>query len=409
MAGFVILLLLMVRTNTFGTAPAPLGDRSATLTQHSVPEAYGAHRVRERKPGRKQSTGADGHVMGKSHRQAAPARCGHSLPGRSAVRAGKATTVPSGRPLAAVRRASKKFLAVATLGAAVVVGVPSLLPGSTAVADPSADQWLAVRKCESSNNYAINTGNGYYGAYQFDLATWRSVGGSGYPHQATPAEQDARALMLYRMRGWQPWECARILGLVNDKDAKSKHTGDISISGASSNQSSSSSDNPGYQGQLSFGASSNAVKVWQQQMAARGANIPATGYFGPSTKALVLEVQRQNGLEQLGYIGPKTWAAAWNGTYNGSSASAPAAAPQPSASSSAPSYPGQLRKGVYSEALRKWQLQMAAKGAALEGTGYFGPKTAAVVLAVQRQNGLEQVGYIGPKTWAAAWNGSYTA
>ncbi|WP_323368427.1 transglycosylase family protein [Cumulibacter manganitolerans] len=311
--------------------------------------------------------------------------------------------MPSWTPAAAVRRGSRKLFAVATLGAAVVVGIPALLPGSTAVADPSSDQWLALRKCESSNNYSINTGNGYYGAYQFDLATWRSVGGSGYPHQASPSEQDARALMLYRMRGWQPWECASILGFGNDADARSGVTGDISIGGAASNQS-STSDNPGYQGQLSYGQSSAAIKVWQQQMAARGAGVPATGYFGPLTQALVLEVQRQNGLEQVGFIGPQTWAAAFTGTYNGQSASGTT-----TASSSAPGYPGQLRKGVYSEALRQWQAQMVAKGAPLSSTGYFGPNTAAVVLAVQAQNGLEQVGYIGPLTWAAAWSGSYHA
>lgn len=312
--------------------------------------------------------------------------------------------MPSWSPVAAVRRGSSKLFAVATLGAAVVVGIPALLPGSTAVADPSSDQWLALRKCESSNNYSINTGNGYYGAYQFDLATWRSVGGSGYPHQAPSSEQDARALMLYRMRGWQPWECANILGFSNDGDARSGSTGDISIGGAASNQS-STSDNPGYQGQLSYGQSSTAIKVWQQQMAARGAGIPATGYFGPLTQALVLEVQRQNGLQQVGFIGPQTWAAAFTGKFNGQGVSAAPAAP----SSSAPGYPGQLRKGVYSEALRQWQAQMVAKGAPLSSTGYFGPNTAAVVLAVQAQNGLEQVGYIGPLTWAAAWSGTYHA
>lgn len=329
---------------------------------------------------------------------------------------GKGQIVPVRRPLAAVRRGSAKLLAVATLGAAVVVGVPSLLPGSMAAADPSSDQWLAVRMCESTNNYKINTGNGYYGAYQFDLATWRSVGGAGYPHQASAAEQDARALMLYRMRGWQPWSCARILGFTDDGDARTKYTGDISISGAPSNAT-SGSENPAYQGQLSYGMSSNAVKVWQQQMAARGVAIPATGYFGPMTKALVLEVQKQNGLEQVGFIGPKTWAAAWTGTYNGSSAAASPTAPAapvpaataPSATSSAPPYPGQIRKGMYSESLRKWQQQMIGKGAPFpSATGYFGPITAGVVLAVQRQNGLDQVGYIGPKTWAAAWSGQYT-
>ena len=57
------------------------------------------------------------------------------------------------------------------------------------------------------------------GAYQFDLPTWRSVGGKGYPNLASRAEQDARALILYRTRGWQPWQCASILGLREDAAA----------------------------------------------------------------------------------------------------------------------------------------------------------------------------------------------
>ena len=86
--------------------------------------------------------------------------------------------------------------------------------GTSAAADPSANDWYRLRVCESGNNYAINTGNGYYGAYQFDVGTWRSVGGSGYPHQASPETQDALALRLWQQRGWGPWACARILGLT---------------------------------------------------------------------------------------------------------------------------------------------------------------------------------------------------
>ena len=57
-----------------------------------------------------------------------------------------------------------------------------------------------------------NTGNGFYGAYQFDLQTWQSVGGTGLPSDAPPAEQDARAKALYARRGAQPWPvCGRFL------------------------------------------------------------------------------------------------------------------------------------------------------------------------------------------------------
>jgi len=104
-----------------------------------------------------------------------------------------------------------------TSGTAIALAVG--MGTSTASADPSAAQWAQLRQCESSGNYAINTGNGYYGAYQFNQATWSSVGGSGRPDQASPAEQDYRALYLYRMRGWQPWTCAQ--GFTSDSDARS--------------------------------------------------------------------------------------------------------------------------------------------------------------------------------------------
>lgn len=63
----------------------------------------------------------------------------------------------------------------------------------------------SIRACESGGNYSANTGNGFYGAYQFTLGTWASVGGSGLPSSAPPAEQDRRAAMLYAQQGPAPW------------------------------------------------------------------------------------------------------------------------------------------------------------------------------------------------------------
>ncbi len=94
------------------------------------------------------------------------------------------------------------------VGIGVLVGTVG-----TASAEPSSTDWLRLRTCESGGNYAINTGNGYYGAYQFDLGTWRSVGGTGLPSNASPATQDALAYKLWQQRGWSPWTCARIVGL----------------------------------------------------------------------------------------------------------------------------------------------------------------------------------------------------
>ena len=76
--------------------------------------------------------------------------------------------------------------------------------------DPVIRPWLRVAACESGGNWAINTGNGFYGGLQFDLQTWQSVGGQGYPHQNSPHEQAYRANILHSQRGTQPWPiCGR--------------------------------------------------------------------------------------------------------------------------------------------------------------------------------------------------------
>lgn len=76
--------------------------------------------------------------------------------------------------------------------------------------DPVIRPWLRVAACESGGNWAINTGNGFYGGLQFDLQTWQSVGGQGYPHQNSAHEQAYRASILHSQRGTQPWpHCGR--------------------------------------------------------------------------------------------------------------------------------------------------------------------------------------------------------
>jgi len=72
--------------------------------------------------------------------------------------------------------------------------------------------WAALRQCESGGNYANKSNPKYRGAYQFSYATWRSVGGSGDPADASPAEQDMRAQMLYERSGAGQWpRCGRHL------------------------------------------------------------------------------------------------------------------------------------------------------------------------------------------------------
>ena len=66
--------------------------------------------------------------------------------------------------------------------------------------------WAALARCESGGRVDAVSANGlYYGLYQFSLGTWRAVGGSGLPSQASAAEQTARAQALYTRSGAGQW------------------------------------------------------------------------------------------------------------------------------------------------------------------------------------------------------------
>jgi uncharacterized protein YabE (DUF348 family) len=75
--------------------------------------------------------------------------------------------------------------------------------------------WDRLAQCESGGNWATNTGNGYYGGLQFNVGTWRSYGGTGYPHQASRETQIAIATKVRDASGgYGAWPaCAASLGL----------------------------------------------------------------------------------------------------------------------------------------------------------------------------------------------------
>jgi LysM repeat protein len=82
----------------------------------------------------------------------------------------------------------------------------SYRPVTTTVSSgPSSGVWAAIAACESGGNWSINTGNGYYGGLQFTLSSWRAVGGSGLPSDASASEQIARAQALQARSGWGNW------------------------------------------------------------------------------------------------------------------------------------------------------------------------------------------------------------
>jgi resuscitation-promoting factor RpfB len=98
----------------------------------------------------------------------------------------------------------------------VKVGTNDEKPPAPEIGD--TEVWDRLAKCEAGGNWAINSGNGYYGGVQFDASTWRAYGGTQYaplPHQATREQQIATAEKVRDDRGgYGAWPaCARKLGL----------------------------------------------------------------------------------------------------------------------------------------------------------------------------------------------------
>ena len=77
--------------------------------------------------------------------------------------------------------------------------------------------WDRLAQCESSGNWAINSGNGFYGGLQFLQATWEGFGGGAFAPRADLATREQQIIVAGRVRarqGWGAWpECSRKLGL----------------------------------------------------------------------------------------------------------------------------------------------------------------------------------------------------
>lgn len=78
--------------------------------------------------------------------------------------------------------------------------------GAGGLSGPANAHLAAIARCESGGNpSAVSAGGQYRGLYQFSFSTWASVGGSGDPAAASPAEQHKRAAILYAQAGASPW------------------------------------------------------------------------------------------------------------------------------------------------------------------------------------------------------------
>lgn len=149
----------------------------------------------------------------------------------------------------------KKVALAATVSLGAVV-VPATFAGTASAA--STTVWDRLASCESGGDFTTNTGNGYYGGFQFSLSTWRSVGGSGNPADASPAEQLRLAKILLAAEGPGQWSCSTMsgeLGYVGLTKANGAAEG-LTILGGSSTTPPPSTTPP-----ASTGTTANAAKA----------------------------------------------------------------------------------------------------------------------------------------------------
>ncbi len=200
----------------------------------------------------------------------------------------------------------------------------SLVLTSSASAGGSTAQFERLAQCESGGNWAINTGNGYYGGLQFNLSTWRGLGYGGYPHQASKATQISAGQKLHSQRGWSPWpSCSRSLGLSGDGGVTSSGgatttttASDRRAAAATASRSRPTTAVPGFDGRALTLADRRtyrtSVRTWQARMKARGWRITVDGYFGPQSAGVATRFAAEKRLSAArGTVNAAVWRAAW--------------------------------------------------------------------------------------------------
>ena len=229
---------------------------------------------------------------------------------------------------------------VAGLAGSFVAADAALLAGGASAA--SSDDFARLRQCESGGNYAINTGNGFYGAYQFDRGTWNGLGFGGRADQAAPATQDAAAAKLQSQRGWSPWPaCSRRLGLGSGSGGSVSANSAVAPVRTDTFRASRSRSRfptvsaaaaaprvriavapmtppPFLHRQLSVADEHTfriGVQMWQDRMAQRGWPITVDGYFGPQSAAVAKAFAAEKNIQLTaalpGEVDKGVWDAAW--------------------------------------------------------------------------------------------------
>ncbi|HEY2673514.1 MAG TPA: transglycosylase family protein [Rugosimonospora sp.] len=152
-------------------------------------------------------------------------------------------------------RARRRGGLIAAIALSGATGVATLLgTGVAAGAAPSVN-WDAIAKCESSGNWSINTGNGFYGGLQFSQGTWAGYGGTQYAARADLASRGQQIAIAEKVLAGQGIGAWPVCGRYAGSSASTKSSG----SGSGSRSGSSGGASGGSSGHASSGSSSNGA------------------------------------------------------------------------------------------------------------------------------------------------------
>ena len=120
---------------------------------------------------------------------------------------------------------TKTLTRFASVAAATTVAGTGLVLAAASPAQADTSVWDKVAYCESTNNWSINTGNGFYGGLQFTISTWNSFGGQEFADRAehaTKAEQITVAQRVLAVQGPGAWPvCSKYAGLTKENGGAS--------------------------------------------------------------------------------------------------------------------------------------------------------------------------------------------
>ncbi|GAA4867177.1 transglycosylase family protein [Serinicoccus chungangensis] len=291
-------------------------------------------------------------------------------------------------------RAARTGAALRRAGQATLAGTASLASVGLTAQGAAADDhnvWDRVAACESSGNWSINSGNGFYGGLQFWHPTWKGFGGqefAGYAHQASKAEQITVAQRVLRVQGPGAWPvCSVRAGLTMQNG--------LEPYGGGSSPAPSPAPAPDPEPQPDPTPPPGAATTWTVTAGA-GANIrsgPGTSYgvIGGAAKGTRFQGAASNGWVKL--EGRSGWISASIMSPGGDNGGGGGGGGGGSASDMAPLVTDGIRGPLTTKAVQRW--------VGVAETGAWDTRT---IKAVQAKVGTGVDGVWGPKSQAALQN-----